>query len=147
VALSGLEAMSNGIQFVVNEDFALVNGVRKRCLKLNGLWGILQRQVRHRSHGPDFLPVLWRAHNCLPDLFRHPLQCFSMQRPGVPWWRTCPLSVSARSPEELSWYWAYQILAVGLLAAASMTAFQDLQATEWRDVAIGEIPEVIVYRG
>jgi hypothetical protein len=33
-----------------------------------------------------------------------------------------------------------------LLAAASMTAFQDLQATEWRDVAIGEIPEIIVYR-
>jgi hypothetical protein len=33
-----------------------------------------------------------------------------------------------------------------LLAAASMTAFQDLQATEWRDVAMGEIPEIIVYR-
>jgi hypothetical protein len=43
-------------------------------------------------------------------------------------------------------YWAYQILAVALLAAASMTALQDAQATEWRDVAIGEIPEVIVYR-
>jgi hypothetical protein len=43
-------------------------------------------------------------------------------------------------------YWAYQILAVGLLAAASMTAFQDLQATDWRDVAMGEIPEIIVYR-
>jgi hypothetical protein len=27
-----------------------------------------------------------------------------------------------------------------------MTAFQDAQATEWRDVAIGEIPEVIIYR-
>jgi hypothetical protein len=33
-----------------------------------------------------------------------------------------------------------------MLAAASMTAFQDLQATAWRDVAIGEIPEVVVYR-
>ncbi len=43
-------------------------------------------------------------------------------------------------------YWADQILAVGLLAAASMTALQDAQATEWRDVAIGEIPEAIVYR-
>ena len=43
-------------------------------------------------------------------------------------------------------YWAYQILAVALLAAASMTAFQDLQATAWRDVAIGEIPEIVVYR-
>jgi len=43
-------------------------------------------------------------------------------------------------------FWAYQILAVGLLTAASMTAFQDLQAITWRNVAIGELPEVIVYR-
>jgi hypothetical protein len=43
-------------------------------------------------------------------------------------------------------FWVYQILAVLLLAAASMTALQDAQATEWRDVAIGEIPEAIVYR-
>jgi hypothetical protein len=43
-------------------------------------------------------------------------------------------------------YWAYQLLAVVLLAFASMTAFQDTQATEWRDWAIGEIPEIIVYR-
>jgi hypothetical protein len=43
-------------------------------------------------------------------------------------------------------FWTYQILAVLLLAGASMTAFQDAQATEWRDVSIGEIPEIIVYR-
>jgi hypothetical protein len=43
-------------------------------------------------------------------------------------------------------FWSYQILAVFLLAAASMTALQDAQATEWRDVAIGEIPEIIIYR-
>ncbi len=69
-----------------------------------------------------------------------------MARPDVPWWRTCPLSVLRQIPGGIILYWAYQILAVGLLAAASMTAFQDLQATEWRDVAIGEIPEIIVYR-
>jgi hypothetical protein len=38
------------------------------------------------------------------------------------------------------------LLAVFLLASASMTALQDLQATAWRDVAIGEIPEIVVYR-
>ena len=32
------------------------------------------------------------------------------------------------------------------MAFASMTAFQDAQATEWRDVAIGKIPEAIIYR-
>jgi hypothetical protein len=49
-------------------------------------------------------------------------------------------------PGGIILFWTYQILAVALLAAASMTAFQDLQATAWRDVAIGEIPEVVVYR-
>ena len=49
-------------------------------------------------------------------------------------------------PGGIILFWAYQILAVSLLAAASMTAFQDAQATEWRDVAIGEIPEIIIYR-
>ncbi len=37
VALSGLEAMSNGIQFVKNEDAALVKWGKKRLPKLKGL--------------------------------------------------------------------------------------------------------------
>jgi hypothetical protein len=49
-------------------------------------------------------------------------------------------------PGGILLFWVYQVLAVILLAAASMTAMQDLQATAWRDVAIGEIPEVVVYR-
>ena len=49
-------------------------------------------------------------------------------------------------PGGIILFWVYQMLAVLLLAAASMTAMQDLQATAWRDVAIGEIPEVVVYR-
>src|SRR5512136_1838599 len=38
VALSGLEAMSHGIQFVINEDFALVKWGRKTLPRLKGLW-------------------------------------------------------------------------------------------------------------
>ncbi|MCX6036064.1 MAG: amino acid permease, partial [Chloroflexi bacterium] len=37
VALSGLEAMSNGIQFVINEDFALVKWGKKHLPRLSGL--------------------------------------------------------------------------------------------------------------
>ena len=69
-----------------------------------------------------------------------------MARWGVHWWATWLISVSIKFPAVNILFWAYQILAVALLAAASMTAFQDVQATEWRDVAIGEIPEIIVYR-
>ena len=38
VALSGLEAMSNGIQFVINDDFALVKWGKKHLPRLCGLW-------------------------------------------------------------------------------------------------------------
>ena len=69
-----------------------------------------------------------------------------MERWAVHWLATWLLSALPKSLAGIILYWAYQILAVALLAAASMTAFQDLQATEWRDVAIGEIPEIIVYR-
>ncbi len=41
---------------------------------------------------------------------------------------------------------AYQLLSVLLLATASMTAFQDTQATARRDVAIGEIPQFVCHR-
>ena len=38
VALSGLEAMSNGIQFVIDEDFSLVKWGKKHAPKFHGLW-------------------------------------------------------------------------------------------------------------
>ena len=57
----------------------------------------------------------------------------------------CLSSALKQIPGGTILFWAYQILAVVMLAAASMTALQDAQATEWRDVAIGEIPEVIIY--
>jgi amino acid transporter len=38
VALSGLEAMSNGIQFVINEDVALVKWGKKKLPRLKKLW-------------------------------------------------------------------------------------------------------------
>ncbi len=69
-----------------------------------------------------------------------------MARWGGRWWATWLTLDLTRSQEATILFWVYQFLAVGLLAAASMTAFQDAQATEWRDVAIGEIPEAIVYR-
>src|SRR5450759_2221549 len=38
VALTGLEAMSNGIQFVIDEDVALVKWGKKQMPRLKGLW-------------------------------------------------------------------------------------------------------------
>ena len=145
VALSGLEAMSNGIQFVVNEDFALVKWGKKKMPKLMGLWEFYSG----KSGIGRMVQTSFLFYGGLTTAF---LTYFAIHFNAFD--STAGRSLVAnlsfigfsQIPGGIILYWAYQILAVGLLAAASMTAFQDLQATEWRDVAIGEIPEIIVYR-
>ena len=145
VALSGLEAMSNGIQFVINDDFALVKWGKKNLPRLKGIWDYysgksgIGRMVQTSFLFYGAITISFLAY------FAIHFNAFD----GVAG-RSLVANLSyigfSSLPGGVVLYWAYQILAVGLLAAASMTAFQDLQATEWRDVAMGEIPEVIVYR-
>jgi amino acid transporter len=145
VALSGLEAMSNGIQFVKNEDAGIIAWGKKRLPRLKGLWGFYSgKSGIGRIVQTSFLfyggltTLLLAAFSIRFDVFDGTLG------------RTLVGNLAfigfGQLPGGLLLFWAYQILAVLLLTAASMTAFQDLQATEWRDVAIGEIPEIIVYR-
>jgi amino acid transporter len=145
VALSGLEAMSNGIQFVKNEDAGIIAWGKKRLPRLKGLWGFYSgKSGIGRIVQTSFLfyggltTLLLAAFSIRFDVFDGTLG------------RTLVGNLAfigfSQFPGGIILFWAYQILAVLLLTAASMTAFQDLQATEWRDVAIGEIPEIIVYR-
>lgn len=145
VALSGLEAMSNGIQFVINEDFGLVKWGKKHMPKLNGLWHFysgksgIGRMVQtsflfYGGFTTAFLAYFAIHFNVFDGTLGRSL-VGNLASIGF-----------NQIPGGNILYWAYQILAVALLAAASMTAFQDLQATAWRDVAIGEIPEIVVYR-
>jgi amino acid transporter len=145
VALSGLEAMSNGIQFVINEDFGLVKWGKQHMPKLNGIWHFysgksgIGRMVQTSFLFYGGLTTAFLAY------FAYHFNVFdgTLGRSLV---GNLAFIGFTQIPGGNILYWFYQILAVGLLAAASMTAFQDLQATEWRDVAIGEIPEIIVYR-
>jgi hypothetical protein len=145
VALTGLEAMSNGIQFVINEDAGIVKWGKQHLPKFKGLWDFYSGKAGiGRLVQTSFL-----FYGGLTTAF---LAYFSVHFnvfDGTSG-RSLVANLSyigfSQIPGGNILYWAYQILAVGLLAAASMTAFQDLQATEWRDVAMGEIPEIIVYR-
>lgn len=145
VALSGLEAMSNGIQFVKNEDFGLVKWGKKQMPKLQGLWEYysgkagIGRMVQTSFLFYGGITTTFLAY------FSYHFNVFdgTLGRSLV---GNLAFIGFDQIPGGFILYWAYQILAVGLLASASMTAFQDLQATEWRDVAMGEIPEIIVYR-
>jgi len=145
VALSGLEAMSNGIQFVKNEDFGLVKWGKKHLPKWRGLWDYYSGksgigrlvQTAFLFYGgitTSFLAYFAVHFNVFDGTLGRSL-VGNLSYIGF-----------NEIPGGIIFYWVYQILAVALLSAASMTAFQDLQATAWRDVAIGEIPEIVVYR-
>jgi hypothetical protein len=145
VALSGLEAMSNGIQFVKNEDATLVRWGKKRLPRLHKIWDFYSG----KSGIGRFVQTSFLFYGGITTLF---LTYFAIH------FNVFDGTLGRTLVGNLAWigfgqfqggqilFWAYQILAVMLLAAASMTAFQDLQATAWRDVAIGEIPEIVVYR-
>jgi hypothetical protein len=145
VALTGLEAMSNGIQFVKHEDAGWVRWGRQHLPRLKRLWEFYSG----KSGIGRFVQTSFLFYGGVTTLF---LCSFAIR------FDVFDGTLGRTLVGNLAWigfneipggvvlFWAYQILAVALLAAASMTALQDAQATEWRDVAIGEIPEVIIYR-
>ncbi len=145
VALTGLEAVSNGIQFMINEDAGIVKWGKQHLPRLNRLWHFYSG----KSGIGRFVQTSFLFYGGLTTLF---LTIFAIRFDvfdgtlGRTLIGNLAFIGFKQIPGGDILFWAYQLLAVALLAAASMTAFQDAQATEWRDVAIGEIPEVIVYR-
>jgi len=145
VALSGLEAMSNGIQFVINDDAAFVKWGKKHLPRMKKLWQFYSG----KSGIGRFVQTSFLFYGGITTLL---LAAFAIRFDAFD-------GINGRSlvgnlsfigfgqiPGGTIMFWVYQTLAVLLLAAASMTAYQDLQAMTWRNVAIGEIPEIVVYR-
>jgi hypothetical protein len=145
VALTGLEAMSNGIQFVINEDAGFVKWGKQHLPRLNSIWHF----YRGKSGIGRAVQTSFLFYGGLTTLaltfFAIRFNVFDGTAGRTLVGNLAFIGFDQIPGGELL-FWAYQLLAVALLAAASMTAFQDAQATEWRDVAIGEIPEFIVYR-
>jgi hypothetical protein len=148
VALSGLEAMSDGIQFIKNEDFGLVKWGRKHIQRLNKLWDYYSgKSGIGRMVQTSFL-FYGGITTAMLAYFAAHFNVFdgTLGRSLVGNLAQIGFHQIGGDQGGVILFYAYQILAVALLSAASMTAFQDLQATAWRDVAIGEIPEIVVYR-
>ncbi len=145
VALTGLEAVSNGIQFMIDEDVSLVKWGKKRLPRFKALWNFYSG----KSGIARFVQTSFLFYGGITTLF---LTYFSIRfnvfdgTLGRTLVGNLAFLGFSQIPGGTTLFWVYQILAVAMLAAASMTAFQDAQATEWRDVAIGEIPEIIIYR-
>jgi hypothetical protein len=145
VALSGLEAMSNGIQFVKDEDAGIVAWGRRHLPQLRGVWAF----YAGKSGIGRFVQTAFLFYGGLTTLLLTSFAIHFNVYDGT-LGRTLVGNLAfigfGQLPDGMLLYWGYQILAVAMLAAASMTAFQDLQSMTWRNVAIGEIPEVVVYR-
>jgi hypothetical protein len=145
VALTGLEAMSNGIQFVINEDVPLVKWGKQQLPRLNKIWSFYSG----KTGVGRFVQTAFLFYGGVTTIVLTGFAVHFNVFDGTAG-RTLVGNLAwigfGQIPGGTLLYWVYQSLAVVLLAIASMTAFQDAQATEWRDVAIGEIPEVIIYR-
>ncbi|MBI3169993.1 MAG: amino acid permease [Chloroflexi bacterium] len=145
VALTGLEAVSNAVQFFINQAVSFVKWGKKHMPHLQSLWNFYSG----KSGVGRFVQTSFLFYGGLTTLF---LTFFSLRFSvfdgtlGRTLIGNLAFIGFSQIPGGVILFWAYQILAVLMLAAASMTAFQDAQATEWRDVAIGEIPEIIIYR-
>jgi amino acid transporter len=145
VALTGLEAMSNGIQFVIDDDAGFVKWGRKHLPKLEGMWHFYSgKSGIGRAVQTSFL-FYGGLTTLMLTYFAIDFRAFDGVAGRSLVGNLAYIGFSVL-PGGLIFFWAYQILAVGLLTAASMTAFQDLQAITWRNVAIGELPEIVVYR-
>ncbi len=145
VALTGLEAMSNGIQFVINEDAGVVKWGKKRFPKLKGLWDFYSGKAGIGRFVQTSFLFYGGVTTFTLSFFAIRFNVFDGTLGRTLVGNLAHIGLTQFPGGEIL-FWAYQLLAVALLSAASMTAFQDLQATAWRDVAIGEIPEIVVYR-
>jgi hypothetical protein len=145
VALTGLEAVSNGVQFMINEDAGIVKWGKRHLPRLNKVWHFYSG----KSGIGRFVQSSFLFYGGVSTFF---LTFFALRfnvfdgTLGRTLVGNLAFIGFGEIPGGMILFWIYQILAVALLAAASMTALQDAQATEWRDVAIGEIPEFVVYR-
>ncbi|MFZ5881348.1 MAG: hypothetical protein ACOY0R_18430 [Chloroflexota bacterium] len=145
VALTGLEAMSNGIQFVINEDASIVKWGKKRLPKLKGMWDFYSGKAGIGRFVQTSFLFYGGLTTFMLTFFAIRFNVFDGTLGRTLVGNLAYIGFTQLPGGEIL-FWVYQILAVALLSAASMTAFQDLQATGWRDVAIGEFPEFIVYR-
>ncbi len=145
VALTGLEAVSNGIQFFIDEDVSVVKWGKKHLPRLQGLWKFYSGKAGIGRFVQTSFLFYGGLTTYLLTAFSIRFNVFDGTLGRTLVGNLAFIGLSQLPGGNLL-FWAYQLLAVLLLAAASMTAFQDAQATEWRDVSIGEIPEVVVYR-
>ncbi len=140
VALTGLEAMSNGIQFVKNEDAGIVRWGKQRFPQYKRVWDFYSGKVGIGRMVQSSFLFYGGLTTAFAAFFAVQFNVFD----GT-FGRTLIGNLAfigfSMFPDGNILFGAYQLLSVLLLAAASMTAFQDTQAMSWRNSPGGLMPE------
>ncbi len=144
VALTGLEAVSNGLQFIKNQDAAYVSWGKKRLPSLNGLWTFLSGRVGV-GRTIQFGFLFWGG---LTTAFNSHFSNYFNVIDGTGG-RTLVGNLAYIGLVPLGGVVLYgfrQIWSSLTLSFANMTAYEDMQSTAYRDGVRGLLPLALVYR-
>jgi amino acid transporter len=144
VALTGLEAVSNGLQFIKNEDASYVKWGKQHLPQVQGLWNFLSGRVgvgRTIQFGFLFWGGLTTALNSHFSNYFNVLDGTNG--------RTMVGNLAYIALIPLGGYALYffrQVWSALTLSFANMTAYEDMQSTAYRDGVRGILPVRLVYR-
>jgi len=144
VALTGLEAVSNGLPFIKNEDAAYVKWFKRHIPSLSSLWNVLSGRVgvgRTIQFGFLFYGGLTLAFNS------HFANVYNVGD-GTEG-RTLVGNLAYIGLVPIGGVFLYvfrQIWSSLTLSFANMTAYEDIQSTAYRDGLNGLLPIGLVYR-
>lgn len=144
VALTGLEAVSNGLQFIKDEDASYVRLGKKHLPQYAGLWKFLSGRVgigRTIQFGFLFWGGITTALNShFSNYFNVIDKTYGRTLVGnLAYIALIPLGGFAL-------YFFRQVWSSLTLSFANMTAYEDIQSTAYRDGVRGILPISLVYR-
>ncbi len=144
VALTGLEAVSNGLQFIKDDDAGYVKWGKKHLPQWQGLWQFLSGRVgagRTIQFGFLFWGGLTTTFNSYFSNYFNVID----KTNG----RTLVGNLAYVALIPLGGFVLYffrQVWSSLTLSFANMTAFEDMQSTAYRDGVRGTLPIALVYR-
>src|SRR5258707_2298994 len=144
VALTGLEAVSNGLQFIKDDDAGYVKWGKKHLPQWQGLWQFLSGRVgagRTIQFGFLFWGGLTTTFNSYFSNYFNVID----KTNG----RTLVGNLAYVALIPLGGFVLYffrQVWSSLTLSFANMTAFEDMQSTAYRDGVRGVLPVALVYR-
>ncbi len=144
VALTGLEAVSNGLLFIKNEDASYVRWGKQHLPRLTSLWGFLSGRVgvgRTIQFGFLFWGGITTALNSHFSNYFNVIDGTSG--------KTLVGNLAFIALVPIGGYVLFffrQVWSSLTLSFASMTAYEDMQSTAYRDGVRGILPVALVYR-